>query len=73
MNDILTTCPKCGNPIEVSRHYCKECKKLMKKRREVPWLTRTLLWLTFIALSVVLFLTVENTLWVQKIMRSISW
>lgn len=73
MQDILTTCLKCGKPVEVSRFYCIECKKLMKKRREGSWLTRTLLWLVFIALAVVVFLAVENTVLVQQLLRSTGW
>jgi len=73
MFDIRTTCLKCGKPMEVSRYYCKECKKQMKKRRELPWLPRTLLWIAFVILCVVLFLILENTRWAQQTMRTLGW
>ncbi len=71
--DIRTTCPKCGTPIELSSCYCKECTKLMKRRRELPWLARTLLWLGFVSACVILFLAVENTPWMQRILRGLGW
>lgn len=71
--EIRTTCLKCGKPIEVARYYCKECKKQMKRRRELPWLARTLLWIVFVTLCAALFLVAENTTWMRQTLRAVGW